>query len=287
MHDVFTHGTLPNLVTKAVEIGYQSGALIPIATDLMVVHEHGLSFPVRVLGHFDKKLKDPTSTAKTGNTNPFLPYDPNLFVANISQSHVCLLNKYPIIEGHLLIVTRDFEHQETLISYQDFLAAWRCLVEFDGVVFYNSGPVAGASQPHKHIQLIPHPPEKEAETLPIPQLFKTGLPFRAGYHAYPRVQEHLDETFIRRLHERYLELLVSLALISSKVSEETPKPYNLLMTREFIMIVPRRAECVEEMSINAMGFMGSLFVRDQDQLDRIVSHGIIRALQNAAGESIG
>ena len=68
MHDVFTHGTLPNLVTKAVEIGYQSGALIPIATDLMVVHEHGLSFPVRVLGHFDKKLKDPTSTAKTGNT---------------------------------------------------------------------------------------------------------------------------------------------------------------------------------------------------------------------------
>ena len=36
-----------------------------------------------------------------------------------------------------------------------------------------------------------------------------------------------------------------------------------------------------------MGFMGSLFVRNQDQLDRIVSHGIIRALQNAAGESIG
>ena len=287
MHDVFTHGTLPKLITGAVEIGYQSGALIPIATDLVVVQENGLSFPVRVLGHFEKKLKDPTSTATTGNNNPFLPYDSNLFVANISPSHVCLLNKYPIIEGHLLIVTRDFEHQETLITYQDFLAAWRCLVEFDGVVFYNSGPVAGASQPHKHIQLIPHPPEKEAEILPIPQLFKTGLPFRAGYHAYPRVQERLDEAFIRSLHKRYIELLTSLTLISSKDTEETPKPYNLLMTREFIMIVPRRAECVEEMSINAMGFMGSLFVRDKDQLDRIVSHGIIRALQNAAGGAIG
>ena len=287
MQDVFTAGALPNLVTKAVNVGYQTGALVPIGTDLVVVYEDGLAFPVRVLGNFKRKLQDPTSTAKEGNTNPFLPYDPNLFVADVSDSHVCLLNKYPIVEGHLLIVTRSFEHQETLLTYEDFLASWRCLVEYDGVVFYNNGPVAGASQPHKHLQLIPNPPEEEAGTLPITQLFKTGLPFKAGYHAYPTVQDKLDTTFIRALHQRYLGLLTSLNLVTSEAADDKPAPYNLLMTREFLMIVPRRAECVEEMSINAMGFMGSLFVRDKAQLDRIVTHGIIRALQNAAGEASG
>ena len=146
---------------QAVTIATQTGALVPIATDLVIVHEDGLAFPIRVLGHFDKKLRDPTSTAKKGNRNPFLPYDPNLFVADVSESHVCLLNKYPILEGHLLIVTREFRHQETLLTCDDFAAAWRCLAETDGVVFYNSGPIAGASQPHKHLQLIPHPPKKK------------------------------------------------------------------------------------------------------------------------------
>ncbi len=279
MSDVFSAGSLPSLVAQAVQVGHRTGALIPIATDLKVVEEKGLKFPVRVLGHFDKKLRDPTSTATSGNTNPFLPYDPNLFVADVCETHVCLLNKYPILEGHLLIVTRAYEHQETLLTVPDFFAAWRCLIDYDGVVFYNNGPIAGASQTHKHLQLIPHPPEKEAESLPITQLFKSGLPFKAGYFEYEESQTTLDQGFVAELRQRYIDLLKSLSLLAT----EQPAPYNLLMTREFMMIVPRQAECIEEMSINAMGFMGSLFVRDETQLAKIVSHGIIRALQQAAG----
>ena len=82
MKDGFADGTLASLVAQAVTIATQTGALVPIATDLVIVHEDGLTFPVRVLGHFDKKLRDPTSTAKKGNRNPFLPYDPNLYEYN-------------------------------------------------------------------------------------------------------------------------------------------------------------------------------------------------------------
>jgi ATP adenylyltransferase len=283
MNSGFASGTLTLLVERAVEIGHQSGALVPIATDLQVVVEGDLRFPVRVLGHVDKKLADPTTTATSGSTNPFLPYDPNLFVGDVSQTHACLLNKYPIIEGHLLVVTRSFQEQETILNQSDFRAAWRCLSEVDGVVFYNSGPVAGASQPHKHMQLIPHPPEPHAASLPLTRLFRHGLPFKAAHVVYDRPQVAFDETFAGGLQRRYVEMLQSLGLLDPKVS--TPKPYNLLMTREFMMVVPRRAECVEEMSINAMGFMGSIFVRDQAQLKRLLEFGIVNALEHAAGKA--
>jgi len=269
-----------SLVKRAVGVGYQSGALVPIATDLQVIVEAGLRFPVRVLGHMDKKLADPTTTS--GSTNPFLPHDPNLFVADVSQTHRCLLNKYPIIEGHLLVVTRSFEGQETVLNKSDFRAAWRCLSEVDGVVFYNSGTVAGASQKHKHVQLIPHPPEPEATSLPLKKLFGKGLPFKASHVVYTRPQVAFDGTFSDGLQARYMEMLQALGLVEPGGSH--PKPYNLLMTREFLMVVPRRNECVEGMSINAMGFMGSIFVRDHAQLERLRTYGIVNALQHAAGK---
>jgi ATP adenylyltransferase len=65
--------------------------------------------------------------------------------------------------------------------------------------------------------------------------------------------------------------------------ELKPRPYNLLMTREFLMIVPRVRECFGEMSLNAMAFMGSLFVRDRAQLELIKEFGLVNTLCHAAG----
>ena len=45
-----------------------------------------------------------------------------MFVADVSDTHLCLLNKFNVIEHHLLIVTRKFEHQETLLTVRDFQA---------------------------------------------------------------------------------------------------------------------------------------------------------------------
>lgn len=286
MTEIFTAGSLASHVSRAVERGHRTGALVPIATDLVVVHEGDLTFPVRILGHFRKKLHDPITHAPQGNTNPFLPYDPNLFVTGLSETHVCLLNKYPIVEGHLLMVTRQFEPQDSRLTRQDFDAAWRCLKEIDGVVFYNSGQVAGASQPHRHLQLIPTPLEEEAKTLPMARLFAQGLPFRAGYHPIHWTPGGVDAHCIETLYERYGRLLVELGLVPPGDDDGRPEPYNLLMTREFLMVVPRRSECIEGISINAMGFMGSLFVRDKAGLDKLLAHGVVRALRDAAGKPV-
>ena len=93
----------------------------------------------------------------TGRKNPFLPYEPDLYVADVSPTHVCILNKYNVVDLHLLIITRAFEHQESRLRLPDFQALWRCLVEYDSLGFYNSGHLSGASQPHKHLQVVPLP----------------------------------------------------------------------------------------------------------------------------------
>ena len=38
---------------------------------------------------------------------------------------------------------------------KDFEAALIAMKALDGFIFYNSGPLAGASQSHKHIQVVP------------------------------------------------------------------------------------------------------------------------------------
>jgi ATP adenylyltransferase/5',5'''-P-1,P-4-tetraphosphate phosphorylase II len=49
---------------------------------------------------------DPGSSSKSKKTNPFLPYDAELFVCELSPTHVLLLNKFPVVENHVLVVTK-------------------------------------------------------------------------------------------------------------------------------------------------------------------------------------
>jgi ATP adenylyltransferase len=65
---------------------------------------------------------------------------------------------------------------------------WACLAEIDGLVFYNAGKLAGASQRHKHLQLVPLPLVPNGLNVPIAPLLAStrfegaigtapGLPF--------------------------------------------------------------------------------------------------------------
>ena len=66
-------------------------------------------FNVRVLANLQRKFKQRREQPE--GFNPFLPYEQELFVANVSDRHVALLNKFNVVDHHLLIVTRQFETQ--------------------------------------------------------------------------------------------------------------------------------------------------------------------------------
>ena len=155
----------------------RTGALQPISTTTQWIEQDGVDFVVRVLDDAaEKPASGSADHAIYPKQNPFLPCDPDLFVADISTTHRCLLNKFTVLTDHLLIVTRDFEHQETWLTRQDFQALWACMAEFDGLGFYNGGFAAGASQPHKHLQYVPFPLVSAGPDIPIEALLPTGRP---------------------------------------------------------------------------------------------------------------
>ncbi len=129
----FPPGTLWERLRAASARARQQSALEPIHTQSSTLTDRSISFLVRVVSSLRKK--------PPGNDdhNPFLPYEQALYVADASPTHVCILNKYNVVDLHLLIITRQFEHQETLLTLADFRALWRCLIEYDSLGFYNSG----------------------------------------------------------------------------------------------------------------------------------------------------
>jgi ATP adenylyltransferase len=94
-----------------------------------------------------------------------VPPEPELTVGGVGPTHVAVLNKYPVIDRHLLIVTREFAHQEALIDTADFAALAAVMREFPSLGFYNGGKTAGASQPHKHLQVVPLPLGRGGQSL--------------------------------------------------------------------------------------------------------------------------
>ncbi|TAF49018.1 MAG: phosphorylase, partial [Oscillatoriales cyanobacterium] len=161
-------GTLWQRATTATTHGLTGGALEPLTTTHTTLDDRGIRFSLRILDNLHRKTT--AKQAKPADFNPFLPYDRNLFVADISNTHVCVLNKYPVFDRHLLIITRDFEAQTNWLNEADFFALWIGLRENGGLGFYNGGADAGASQNHKHLQLVPFPlvPDATADRSSIP-----------------------------------------------------------------------------------------------------------------------
>lgn len=70
---------------------------------------------------------------------------------NLTQTHRLIFNKFPVRDHHVLVITKEKEKQSDLLNARDFEASLIAMKSLDGILFYNSGPLAGASQSHKHI----------------------------------------------------------------------------------------------------------------------------------------
>ncbi|HSO42201.1 MAG TPA: hypothetical protein VLR47_05080 [Rhodospirillales bacterium] len=291
---LFAPGTLAALAAACIDAARRSGALQSVATDLHHVEDGGIRFLVRVLASLRQKDREAGATEGALPANPFLPHEPRLFVADLTPTHFCLLNKFNVVDGHLLLVTRAFEDQERLLSPADLEAMAACLAEIDGLGFFNGGAVAGASQPHKHLQLVPLPLEADGPALPIEPLLAPvlaradpGVPQAVEAFAFRHALLRLSGApSADELDRAYRTLL---AVTGLAASEETVRreahpaaPYNLLMTRRWMLIVPRRREQVDGISINALGYAGSLFVRDVAEMALVKRTGPLRLITTAA-----
>jgi len=277
MHDILQHA---RNVTAAATV---SGALIPIDTDHCVINDEGIDFVVRIAKNIDRKKKN-RSNEPAGQDNPFLPYDPQLWVTDIGEHHAVLLNKFNVIDNHLLIVTKRYESQGQLLTADDLTAIAELVKQHGGLGFYNGGALAGASQHHKHLQWVPGVELHSEIRIPLePYLAHgnagdtciTSSPFPAAV-AYLANDKPLAQQYVTLYRALTRELGID------NGSAQAAIPYNLLLTSSHLWIVPRVAEHFESISLNALAFAGSLFVKNTQQLDLLKNAGPLAALRSTA-----
>ncbi|MEF8792132.1 ATP adenylyltransferase family protein [Thiohalorhabdus sp.] len=287
MPDPLPPGTLWGRIRERTAHALETGALKPIPTECELVPNAGVDFQVRIAPNLSEKIREVREQkereAAGENADPLSDPEPDLWVGDLSPTHFGLLNKFPVLEHHLLLVTLDYEDQEAPLTEADFDALHRALTEMDGLAFYNAGKTAGASQGHKHLQVVPLPLGTEHPRPPMEELLLSPELGRAAgtssHLPFPHTACRLDFATAdgRTLLGRYKSLRQVLGLSKGET------PYNLLVTRDWMMLVPRTRERFQGIMINALGFAGGFLVRDRDDLDHLRQTGPMRVLQGVTG----
>lgn len=293
---LFSPGTLWQKVVGQTHHALRVGALIRIPTDFRFIEDGGVRFFVRAIPSLRRKdearRNEKSFPPEELPRNPFLPYEEDLFVSDISSSHVAILNKFNVVDYHLLIVTRNFEEQEALLTRGDFEALWACMEEYEGLGFYNGGREAGASQGHKHLQLVPLPIAPSGPAVPIDPLLSsaqfTGSPFGkvpplSFRHSFTRFDQRGEpqKGAALRAFELYCGMLenVGIGPPTPGPAVRQSAPYCLLVTRRWMLLVPRSREFYGTISINSLGFAGAMLVRGEAEMEVLATAGPMTALR--------
>ena len=270
------------LLRKATEVtvaATASGALVPLDTSLThLMGDGGSRFELRhLLSATPKHLR-----ASGPKPNPFLPWDQRLEVDRIGDSHVVILNKYPVQTSHMLLITQDWQPQTGWLSMEDWQSLARIDATTTGLWFFNSGPDAGASQPHRHLQLLPRAAGERI-------CARDGWFRRCAQDATSSVQDPLlrssrvaaiSSTLTgEALQDLYLALAQDLSLGHPSTDDCPRGAYNLLLSREWMAIVRRRREGIRGFSVNALGFAGSLLSTEASDRQWIQDSGPEALLQ--------
>ncbi|CBX94761.1 hypothetical protein IAQ61_009422 [Plenodomus lingam] len=197
-----------------------------------------------------------------------------------NPSHLLVLNKFPIIAEHFILATKSNKKQTHLLEQDDLEATYACLEAWRDesaskqkrlFAFFNSGEHSGASQPHRHVQFLPLEKMREKEAvgswdllidtilsapkadlqgdydglcqhpnlpfLHFAQAFETepsGSQLLQTYSSLYKAAKAATDEFIASSPER-------LALHSTEDGDSSIS-YNLAMTTQGMVILPRRCE---------------------------------------------
>ena len=271
-------------VAARAEAALAAGAMHDFRCELQFIEDAGVDFVVRRATMFPR---GETAAGRGKDApklpgNPFLDPEPHLVVGPVGDAHLAVLNKFSVLREHLLLVTRQFMDQRTLLAERDFAALSECMRQAKVLAFYNGGPEAGASQAHKHVQVVTLPlsPRRSVPMSALLEREPAMLPFR---HAFTRLARG-DTAQPDALLAAYRSLLERAGIepVRRDGIEWQSQPYRLVVTHEWMLVVPRSRDRFHGISINTLAFAGSFFVRDATQLDAIARAGPMGVLASVA-----
>ncbi|WP_323016322.1 phosphorylase [Castellaniella sp.] len=294
--------TFMQTVRMRTDAAIASGDLQPIQAEQVVLQDQGLPFIVRWVAALAAKdaAGKPASQGAAATTlpggprdpdfNPFLSPDPALLVGPVGDHHVAILNKFPVCLHHLVLARREFAEQCSPLEAIDFQALATVLSAQGGLGFYNGGAAAGASQRHKHVQWIPASDQNASL-----RALGAGMPsdFPVGNLARHPVLP-LTHCFVRVDAGQGVDIQASAASMLTAFSQACVAldlradaagllpPCNMLVGDGWMLVLPRSQEHFQGVSLNALSFGGTIYVRDPAQIDAIRAAGPLQALASVA-----
>ena len=264
---------LHRLALQRSEQAVSSGALCPLTTHVEPWTGHDdQSFELRSLIGSPPRHLRPAGP----KPNPFRPWDQRLELEPVGGGHVLILNKYPVQIGHMLLITRDWAPQTGWLSPLDWQAVHAVRQHSSGLWFFNSGPRAGASQPHRHLQLLPREPGQSL--CPRARWWESKLRGEPDTRCGDRLDHRtsvvaLSSATAESLHEAYLTLCQAQGMGHPSVDVRPRHPYNLLFGDRWMGLVSRSHDECNGFSINALGFAGYLLCTDHSDRPWLDRHG--------------
>jgi ATP adenylyltransferase len=224
-------------------------------------------------------------------------------------THRIFFSKFAVMPEHILLVTRDFYSQNTHLSYEDIKNSILLLKVMNGVIFFNGGKDAGASQPRKHLQCIPLSSMydgdfgifnliKNEENLKNENSIDCSLAFiqviklfseNGIKHILFKFSKNISES-INSLNEKTIEIVTdcifsiyNMGLIQLNLLEDTEKiiiNYSVVLTGEWMLIVPRKTYLVDlnkgQLNINSIGFLMTMLIKNTEICDEVKNKNILR-----------
>ncbi|KAI1771322.1 HIT-like protein [Hypoxylon cercidicola] len=286
---------LPSLVQTAFNRALVTGDVSYYPTQVAVLTPRSIPFQLRFSPALAHKPKAPKP--KEPNAKPFNPFEnptPAMLIDDLPPSHRLVLNKFAVVPEHFILVTRDVKPQTHVLEKGDIAATFACIQAYrmagqELFAFFNSGPHSGASQPHRHLQLLPVKRMKDgledvengsqwsvlAERLVE---FKQELPFQV-FTTSMRSDMSDEER-----HNAYLELYrraVRVVFPDEEVSVEGEAKisYNLAITSSTMALCPRTAEGtmiknksgenIGVVSLNGTVLAGTALVKNEAEWDAL------------------
>jgi len=263
---------------QKTKISINSKSLFPLqTTDITKNLYKGNDFIIRELDI----TKFKKNTLIGPKINPFKPWDKILEIDSIGNGHQLILNKYPVQLGHVLLITNEWKEQNGWLDIKDWEAIKEVNKDTSGLWFFNSGPLAGASQPHRHIQLLRRDPSelscpREKWILDLNNVNYENEKFSKNI-LLKKFSKSLNE---ENIHEIYKDLAYKLGLGEPRKDKKPRYPYNLIFTNRWIILIKRKTDNLFGISINALGYAGYILVTEKSDINYLRKFGPEKLLEN-------
>ncbi|ORY57766.1 ATP adenylyltransferase-domain-containing protein [Pseudomassariella vexata] len=187
-------------------------------------------------------------------------------VTDINGTHQLAFNKFCMYCPHLLLLTNDgYKRQYEHLDVADFAAGCSTLesLGWNYFMFFNCGKDGGCSRLHKHIQLAPY---QKGRLAPWPA--RAGdVQAKVPYEFILRRFEH--QTGPEQVVEVYEQMVVKareMLGVSDDSSLSEHVPHNLVMGKNWMLLIPRRKAGCGGAYANALGMLGMVSVANSEEL---------------------